>query len=78
MSAVPEREQHMAIDDYVDGFTRASPVTIYRADGTVEVKPPYTADELQAIVYPGWKKVDKAKWAALMRLRREEAKRGMS
>lgn len=59
--------------DPEDGFTRAGPVKITRADGTIEIQPAYTVDELVEIVSPSWKTIDKHKWAALMRYRRWEA-----
>jgi len=65
----------MAIDELADSFTVAGPCKITRADGSVEIVAPYGPAELQAIVHPPWKKVDKAKWATLMRFRREEARR---
>lgn len=58
-----------------DDYTKASPVKITRADGTIEWQAAYTPDELAEIVSPTWKMQDRHKWAQLMRLRRWEAQK---
>lgn len=34
----------------------AGPVTIYKPDGSVETRPPYTSDELAEIVWTGYRR----------------------